>query len=130
MTDNRTNELTEAQIERAAAAMQAESSGFFSIEAWRHLARVGLTAAGVAPQPACLNCDEPVAESDLKANYVGRGYVHQVKCPQVPNQNETSDADLLDVLLSEPITAKGFDDQVRKRRDRIIRAGFARRSQW
>ena len=41
---------TEAQIERAAVAMQAESSGFFSMEAWRHLARVALTAAGVAPQ--------------------------------------------------------------------------------
>lgn len=50
MTDNRTNEPTEAQVERAAVAMQAESSGFFSTEAWRHLARVGLTAAGVAPQ--------------------------------------------------------------------------------
>ena len=50
MTDNRMSEPTEAQIERAAVAMQAESSGFFSTEAWRHLARVGLTAAGVAPQ--------------------------------------------------------------------------------
>ena len=45
MTDNRTNEPTE----RAAVAMQAESSGFFSMEAWRHLARAALTAAGAAP---------------------------------------------------------------------------------
>lgn len=49
-------------------------------------AKAALTAAGVAPQPACLNCNEPVAESDLKANYVGRGYVHQVKCPQEPSR--------------------------------------------
>lgn len=44
-TDNRTNEPTKEQVERAAVAMQAESSGFFSMEAWRHLARVALTAA-------------------------------------------------------------------------------------
>ena len=42
---------TEAQIERAAVAMQAESSGFFSMEAWRHLARAALVAATTTPQP-------------------------------------------------------------------------------
>ncbi len=41
---------SEAQIERAAKAMQNESGGFFSLESWRHLARVALTAAGVATQ--------------------------------------------------------------------------------
>ena len=41
---------SEQQVERAAKAMQNESGGFFSLESWRHLARVALTAAGVAPQ--------------------------------------------------------------------------------
>ena len=41
---------SEQQVERAANAMQNESGGFFSLESWRHLARVALTAAGVAPQ--------------------------------------------------------------------------------
>lgn len=41
---------SEEQIEKAANAMQNESGGFFSLESWRHLARVALTAAGVAPQ--------------------------------------------------------------------------------
>ncbi len=41
---------SEAQIERAAKAMQNESGGFFSLESWRHQARVALTAAGVATQ--------------------------------------------------------------------------------
>ena len=98
-TDNRMNEPTEAQIEAAARAlfedphMSADYTWAELVEddptraeIWRIDARRALTAAGVAPQPACLNCDEPVAESDLKANYVGRGYVHQVKCPQVPSE--------------------------------------------
>lgn len=44
---------SEQQVERAAKAMQNESGGFFSLESWRHLARVALAAlaaAGVAPQ--------------------------------------------------------------------------------
>ena len=46
---------SEEQIERAAVAMQNESGGFFSLESWRHLARVALTAAGVAPQEPSQN---------------------------------------------------------------------------
>ena len=46
---------SEQQVERAANAMQNESGGFFSLESWRHLARVALTAAGVAPQEPSQN---------------------------------------------------------------------------
>ena len=61
MIDTRANWPSEQQVERAAKAMQNESGGFFSLESWRHLARVALTTAGVAPQ-------EPSAVTDINGH--------------------------------------------------------------
>ncbi len=52
---------TQGRIETAAKAMQGLSSGFFSLPAWRALARVALLAAdGVSPQEPklCAECKE------------------------------------------------------------------------
>lgn len=43
------------------------------------------------PEPSvCFNCGQTFVDGDLRAQYVGRGYVHQVACPKP--QGEPSDA--------------------------------------
>ena len=94
---------SEQQVERAAKAMQNESGGFFSLESWRHLARVALTAAGVAPQPVVdeaalaeviadaphsgdpnVSCLDPRCKAAAVAAWLREGVALQE-----PNQNET-----------------------------------------
>ena len=94
---------SEQQVERAAKAMQNESGGFFSLESWRHLARVALTAAGVASQPVIdeaalaeviadaphsgdpnVSCLDPRCKAAAVAAWLREGVA-----PQEPNQNET-----------------------------------------
>ncbi len=100
---------SEQQVERAANAMQNESGGFFSLESWRHLARVALTAAGVAPQEPLgdlvFRAAAAIAETQARRQNlppeviqgVTREHIQDAKAaltaagvaPQVPNQNET-----------------------------------------
>ena len=100
---------SEQQVERAAKAMQNESGGFFSLESWRHLARVALTAAGVAPQEPLgdlvFRAAAAIAETQARRQNlppeviqgVTREHIQDAKAaltaagvaPQEPNQNET-----------------------------------------
>ena len=144
-TDNRTNEPTEAQIERAARAFFREYHGEdIWPELWddgeldtrsRALAatRAALTAAGVAPQPvvdeaalAEVIADAPHSgdpnvsclDPRCKAAAVA-AWLREGVAPQEPNQNETKSGNNFVSLDPEKVAEliEQLRDRSRKERD-------------